>query len=253
MTKLEAAGLGLQADGKTILEHASFCLAPGVLTAVLGANGAGKTSLLRTSLGIIRPTAGIACIDGEDTTLIQPSSRARKVAYLPQLRPLAWPNRVRDVVALGRFAHGAALGRFGQTDRAAIERAINACDLLHLADRQCNTLSGGELARVHCARAFAAEAPLLIADEPIAALDPRHQFRILDLIRAFVDDGGGALLVLHDVALAVRYADRLIWMKEGRVIAEGSVKDTLTSELLANTYGVNATVVGHSVDIKGAL
>ena len=158
-----------------------------------------------------------ARVEGEHTAAMTPRRRARQLAYLPQNRPLAWPSPVRDVVALGRFAHGAVLGRLRGADRTAVERALAACDLQQLAGRSTATLSGGELARVHCARAFAAEAPLLIADEPVAELDPYHQFRVMDLIRAFVTEGGGALVVLHDLTLASRYASRLIWMKGGRI------------------------------------
>ncbi|MEL7488835.1 MAG: ABC transporter ATP-binding protein, partial [Pseudomonadota bacterium] len=169
----------------------------------------------------------------------------------PQIRPLAWPNTVRDVVALGRYAHGAALGRLGGADADAVNRAIAACNLGALAGRRADTLSGGELARMHCARAFAAEAPLLVADEPTAALDPRHQFRILDLIADFVARGGGALVVLHDVEMAARYASRLIWMKDGRIIADGAPASTLNAERMETVYGVRAQIDGVNVRMKG--
>ena len=106
---------------------------------------------------------------------------------------------------------------------------------------------------MHCARAFAAEAPLLIADEPVAELDPYHQFRIMDLIRAFVDTGGGALVVLHDVSLAARYASRLIWMKGGRIVADGGVDQTLHAARLAEVYGVRGRVDGGRVEMEGPL
>ena len=106
---------------------------------------------------------------------------------------------------------------------------------------------------MHCARAFAAEAPLLIADEPTAALDPRHQFQILDLIADFVKQGGGALVVLHDIQLAARYASRLVWMKDGRIVADGPPEETLTSERLSDVYGVQATVSGSRIDFDGPL
>ena len=184
---------------------------------------------------------------------LAPQLRARRASYLPQRRPLAWPSPVRDVVALGRFSHGAALGRLGDADRQAVAVALEACDLTALADRAADTLSGGELARVHFARAFAAEAPLLIADEPVAALDPRHQHRIMELVRSFVDTGGGALIVLHDVALAARFADRLLWMLDGRMVADGTPAGTLSAERLAEVYGVKAGVEGLRVQIEGAL
>jgi len=166
---------------------------------------------------------------------------------------LAWPNTVRDVVALGRYSHGASLGKLNVMDAAAVDKAIADCDVAHLATRKTDTLSGGELARVHCARAFAAQAPLLIADEPVAALDPRHQFRVMDLIKGFVAQGSGALVVLHDIALAAQYADRLIWMKEGVIHANGSPIKTLSKQRLADIYGVNAKIDGLKVQINGVL
>lgn len=251
MTELIAEQLGLQVKSAVLLKAASFSLSPGEFAVLLGPNGAGKTSLIRSALGLVKPTSGQATLAGKDTTRLSPIERARGLAYLPQIRQLAWPNIVRDVVALGRFSHGAALGRLQGADAAAVDHAIQACDLERLADRQADTLSGGELARMHCARAFASEAPLLVADEPIAALDPRHQFRILDLIADYVARGGGALVVLHDIALAARYASRLIWMKDGEIVADGAPELTLTSERLETVYGVRATVDGVSVGIEG--
>jgi len=253
MGELIVSGLCIGAKNTTLVEEASFDLKPGELIAVLGPNGAGKTSLLRGALGLIPVAAGQATLNGTAISALNPMARAQSIAYLPQARPLAWPNCVRDVVALGRFAHGATLGRLAELDAAAVDAAIAACDIAHLAARQTDTLSGGELARVHCARAFAAKAPLLIADEPVAALDPRHQFRIMDLIRGFVDEGGGAMVVLHDVALAARYADRLIWMKGGKIVADGPPSQTLTVQRMQDIYGVNARIEGATVVIEGAL
>lgn len=251
MTELVATDLSVKVKDAALVDGASFRLRFGEFVVLLGPNGAGKTSLIRACLGLETPSSGDAQMDGENTATMSPIARARKVAYLPQIRPLAWPNSVRDVVALGRFSHGAALGRLKGADAEAVDRALTACDLAHLAHRSADTLSGGELARMHCARAFAAEAPLLIADEPSAALDPRHQFRILDLIAAFVESGGGALVVLHDLHMAARYASRLIWMKEGRILADGSPDETLTAERLESVYGVRARIEGRQIEIAG--
>jgi len=253
MTELVATDLTLEVKGTALVRNASFRLAPGDLACLLGPNGAGKTSLIRASLGLEKPSGGRAMLAGEDTRRLSPVTRARSLAYLPQIRPLAWPNPVRDVVALGRFSHGAALGRLGREDSDAVARALADCDLTDLADRPADTLSGGELARMHCARAFAAGAPLLVADEPTAALDPRHQFRILDLIADFVARGGGALVVLHDVQLAARYATRLIWMKDGHVLADGPPAETLTAARLEQVYGVRAHVDGLRIELAGPL
>lgn len=252
MTELVAENIAVTAADTVLLQGVSLSLKPGELVAVLGPNGAGKTTLLRVLLGQQRVQSGAATIDGTPVTKMSPAQRARCVAYLPQRRPLAWPNTVADIVALGRFAHGAALGRLGPVDHAAVDDALAACDLLYLADRHIDNLSGGELARVHFARALAAQSPLLIADEPVAELDPRHQLRIADLIRGYVDSGGGALVVLHEIELAARIADRLIWMKNGQIVADGSPQETLTEERLAAIYGVRSRVRqdGDGVDVR---
>ncbi|MCY4322689.1 MAG: ABC transporter ATP-binding protein [Gammaproteobacteria bacterium] len=251
--QLEVSNLTVRADDVILVEGASFRLGSGELVALLGRNGAGKTSLLRGAVGIAPSASGWSRLSGEDMARMPSGQRAKLVSYLPQNRPLAWPNPVRDVVALGRFAHGVALGRLRGADKQAVQRALVACDLQDLADRSTATLSGGELARVHCARAFAAEAPLLLADEPVAELDPYHQFRVMDLIRNYVDQGGGALVVLHDIVLARRYANRLIWMKDGRIVADGPPEATLDANRLAEIYGVRGHVEGARVVIEGPL
>jgi len=252
MTELVARNICLEVGITPIVQDVSVSLIPGELVAILGPNGAGKTSLLRTLLGITRPTSGSIKLNGKNCFGMSPSERAKIVSYLPQRRPMAWPYRVHDVVALGRFAHGAALGRLSPVDNAAVDDAITACKLGELQHRGTDNLSGGELARVHFARAIAAKAPLLIADEPVAELDPKHQLLVADLIRQFVDDGGGALVVLHEVALAARFADRLIWMKNGRIIAEGSPAETLNAKIMQDVYGVRAHVGfdEHGIDIR---
>lgn len=251
MTELRVDNLSLKVKAADLVMSANYSLVPGEFIVLLGPNGAGKTSLIRASLGLEKPSAGRATLGGEDTATLDPIARARHLSYLPQIRPLAWPNTVRDVVALGRFSHGAALGRLKGADAEAVKRALVACDLSDLSHRRADTLSGGELARMHCARAFAAEAPLLIADEPTAALDPRHRFRILDLIAGFVEQGGGALVVLHDIQLAARYATRLIWMKDGRIVADGPPAETMTQARLETVYDVRSKVDGLRIDLDG--
>lgn len=242
MSVLEARGLTYRAGGRPLVEDAGFRLAPGELTMLIGPNGSGKSTLLRLALGLLAPDAGEALIDGADVRSLSPMARARKAAYLPQTRPLAWPMPVRDVIALGRFAYGAAPGRLSAEDAAAVARAVAACRLAGFEERAADTLSGGELARVHLARAFAAETPLLVADEPVAALDPRYQHEVAQLFVAAAHAGRGVLTVVHDLALAARYADRLIWMKDGRIVAQGSVEETMTAARLADVFGVTARI-----------
>lgn len=250
MTELVSKKLSVHAGQTALVTEADFSVGAGEFVALIGPNGAGKTSLLRASLGLEKASGGLASIDDDNSAELAPMERARRVAYLPQQRPLAWPNTVRDVVALGRFAYGAAPSRLGNQDAEAVERALMKCGLGELASRQTDTLSGGELARVHFARALASEAGLLVADEPVAALDPRHQFRIMDIIQQYVAAGGGALVVLHDISLAARYATRMIWMKETRIVADGPVEGTLTAERMADVFGVRAKVDGRAVEIE---
>ena len=152
MSELAVDGLRVMLDGRPVVRAASLRLARGELVALLGANGAGKTTLLRGVLGLAPRAGGVVSAGGEDPGGLAPGERARRIAYLPQARPLAWPLRVRDVVALGRYAHGASLGRLGDADAAAVSRALTACRLDALADRPCTTLSGGEPARTWRAR-----------------------------------------------------------------------------------------------------
>ncbi len=251
MTDLIIDMLSVTAGNAPLVQNASFELRSGELVVLLGPNGAGKTSLLRGAIGLAPLQNGCAKLDGEETSTLLPQARARKISYLPQARPLAWPIRVKDVVALGRFAHGAALSKLSYADQAAVDAALADCALSHLAERRTDTLSGGELARVHFARALAADTPMLIADEPIAALDPRHQFGIMDIIAAYVQRGNGALVVLHDIALAARYASRLIWMQTGKIIADGPVEETLTPDRIADVYGIHANVIDRTVQLLG--
>ena len=248
MTKLSLCNIGLSITNKVILEGINLELNSGELVVLLGANGAGKSSLLRSALGLAQVSTGESLIDEQLVTTLSSANRAKKVAYLPQKRPLAWPIKVFDVVSLGRYAYGVNLGRLKNDDLESVESAITSCGLEQLRNRRVDTLSGGEAARVHVARAFAANAALLLADEPTAALDPKHQLDVMQLIRRYVDMGGGALVVGHEASLAARFADRLIWMRDGRIVADGTVKETMTAAMMAEIYGVSAQigdVAGH--------
>ena len=242
MAELSIREIAVTLARRAVLQDVSLQAAPGEMVVVLGPNGAGKTVLLRAVLGLVQRDGGSVTAGGDDPAHLPAAERARRIAYLPQSRPLAWPVRVRDVVALGRFAHGASPGRLGGEDAAAVERMLSACDLDALADRRCDTLSGGELSRVHLARAMAAETPLLLVDEPTEALDPLHQYQVMRLLRTYADAGNCALVVLHEAALAARFADRLAWISGGRIVADGPPEETLTPERMAEVYGVRAAV-----------
>lgn len=242
MSILSASSLSYRVKQAPLVDEASFALEPGTLTALIGPNGAGKTTLLRLALGLLEPTSGHATLNGKPVQGLSPTQRARQIAYLPQIRPLVWPQPVRDVVTLGRFAYGAALGRISPEDRRAIDRAIASCHLEGLEERAADTLSGGELARVHLARALAAETEALIADEPVAALDPRHQHQTMRLFTDLARDGRAILTVIHDLDLALRYADRVLWMQDGRIVADGTPRETFTPERLRAVFGIDGTL-----------
>lgn len=248
MNLFAAHSLSYSSAGSVLVQDASFALQPGSLTALVGPNGVGKTTMLRLALGLLEPDAGSAQIEGREIGAMRPMERAQKLAYLPQQRPVVWPQPVRDIVALGRFAYGAGPSRLLPEDAAAVERAIAACDLAGFEERAIDTLSGGELSRVHLARTLAAETPVVIADEPVAALDPRYAHEVLRLFKRASEEGRALLTVLHDLSLAARYADRLLWMKEGRIVADGTPLDTITEGRLRDVFGIDARV---SVDSEG--
>lgn len=230
---------------KKMLDGASLTLSGGEFVALLGPNGAGKTTLLRALLGLQPLQSGEVELNAQAIAAYSDRNRARIVSYLPQQRELAWPNLVRDVVALGRYAHGAGTGALSELDQAAVADAIDVCDLGELSSRRVDTLSGGELARVQCARVIAAQTPLLIADEPTAGLDLQHQHRVLKLFKEYVDMGHGVLAVLHDINLAMSYADRIVWLDEGKVVGE-HLPQEVDPAFVARLYGVEVVEVGGS-------
>ena len=230
----------VQRGKRVILDHLDLTLEAGELVALVGPNGSGKTTALRALLGLMPLASGTAMIGGADVRTLGPITRARQVAYLPQSRPMAWAISVQDAVALGRFAHGGASHSPNTEDQAAVDQAIFACDLETLKDRAVTGLSGGELARVHMARALAANAPALLADEPTAALDPLHQWQVMQVLAQQASVGGGVMVVVHDLALAAGVCSRIVLIKDGKVLANGSPQDVLTPDNIAAAYGVRA-------------
>jgi iron complex transport system ATP-binding protein len=229
------SGLSLQnahvkIGGATLVQDVSFHIKPGQIVGLLGPNGAGKTTAIRALLGLQKMSNGSANIMGKDPVALLPNQRARAVSYLPQTRNMIWPISVRETVKLGLFAHG--------SNEAAIETVLEQCDLTRLANRAVNTLSGGENARVHLARALVSQTPALVVDEPTTALDPRHQFACLDLLAARARTGAAVLVILHDLHAASRYCDEIILLNNGALIAQGTPREVLTPQNLSRIYGV---------------
>lgn len=242
MAELVVQGLSVDANGARLVDDVSLAVHGGELVAIIGENGAGKSSLMRAMAGYAAASSGRVMVDGLDVGAMSARERARMIGWLPQEMPLAWPVKVRDAVAIGRYAHGGLPGRLSDVDAAAVGRAIVECDLTRFADRSTAHLSGGETARVHLARTMVGEAPVLLADEPVAALDPRHRLAVMRLFRGLADRGAAVAMVLHDLALAARFADRIVGMKAGRVLVVGPPVDVVTSGWIGELFDVEAEV-----------
>lgn len=244
MVDLATTGLtALAADGTRLTEPISLTLHGGSLVSLIGPNGAGKSSLMRSLAGI-GGYSGTAHLDGEEIGAMRPRARARRISWLPQSLPAAWPVTVRAAVALGRYPHGADPSVMRGADADAVERALLACDVAALADRRITTLSGGELARVHLARALATQADVLLADEPAASLDLAHRWAVMNILREEARQGRLVLAIVHDIELAARWADRMIVLDRGQLVADGSPGDVVSPTMLADVFGVEARLIG---------
>jgi iron complex transport system ATP-binding protein len=220
------------------LRDASLAVARGELVAVLGPNGSGKTTLLRVALGLHAPTAGQAAILARPATGWSRRELARLAGVVTQHEDNLFPQRVREMVLLGRYARLSTWGGERPEDHAAVTRALERCDAGTLADRWVWTLSGGEYQRVRIARALAQEPQLLILDEPTASLDVRHAMELFELVRALVDrEGLATVVVTHDVNLAARFADRIVLLSGGTVAALGPPAEALRREVAERVFG----------------
>jgi iron complex transport system ATP-binding protein len=241
---IEVDGISVRLGGRLALDGLSMRIAPGEMVCVLGPNGAGKSTLLRAAAGLV-PAHGCVRIVGRDLRDMAPGERARAIAYLPQGQVAHWPIGVRETVSIGRLAHGFGRGAPSSSDERAIEMALAAVDASHLAERAITDLSGGERARVLMARALAVEAPVLLADEPTAALDPAHQLAVMTLLRRIATDGRCVVAALHDLTLATRFATRVIVLMGGRCIADGEPGTVLQPRLLSDVFGISAARLHH--------
>jgi iron complex transport system ATP-binding protein len=237
---LEFSDVHLSYGARQVLNGISCSFAPGEVTGLIGPNGAGKTTLLRLGLGLLAASGGEVTLLGRPLRHWDARDRARALAYLPQSNEAHWPMLARRVVALGRLPHEASLQRLGAADKEAISRALERCDAGDLAERRMDGISAGERARVLLARALATEAPVLVADEPAAHLDPGHQLQLMRLLREEAGRGTAVCVTLHDLALAVRFCDRLLVMKAGRIVATGTPASALSGAVLAEVFGVGA-------------
>jgi len=223
---------------RVAVDGVSFTAREGEFVGLLGPNGAGKSTLIRLVAGLLAPSAGTVRLGGFDPHAAPRRLVARVCALVPQEPRLDWPFTVRDVVMMGRSAHQGLLGIAGRDDLGAVEGALTACDLQHVAARRVDALSGGERRRVFFARALAQEPRVLLLDEPTAFLDLAHQVAAMEMARLAARGGLCVVAVLHDLNLAAAACDRLVALREGKVVAEGSPSEVLTEERVREVWGV---------------
>ncbi len=225
---------------RPVLHEVTARFAPGSVTGLVGPNGAGKTTLLRVALGFLKPEQGRVAVLGRPLASWTRETLAQSIAYLPQTSQAEWPVPAYRLVALGRLPHRAPLAPLSAEDDAAIAAALARCDAQAFAARRMDELSAGERARVLFARALATAAPVLLADEPAAHLDPAHQLRLMELLREEARRGAAVVVTLHDLSLASRFCDALVVLRQGRVVAQGTPAEALCDTTLADTFGISA-------------
>lgn len=239
---LRAERATVKLGGRAVLKDFSTVIGPGEFVAVVGPNGAGKSTALKLMAGLISPETGGVTLDGTPIAEIAAKERAKRLAYLPQDRTVHWPLAAERVVALGRLPHRSFAAGESQRDRDSVAAAMARMDVSQFADRSVTTLSGGERARVLVARALAQEADILIADEPAAGLDPAHVLALFNEFARLSRDGHGVLTALHDLSLALRFATRVILLRDGLCLADGQPAHVLSKQNVARAFGVDAIV-----------
>nr|VFJ69441.1 MAG: iron complex transport system ATP-binding protein [Candidatus Kentron sp. FW] len=244
MNELAGKGLRVVLAGKTVLREMDITIRPGFLTGILGPNGAGKSTLARALLGYLPLAGGRVTLGEKEIKSYSSGERARRIGYLAQGHTIHWPLLVEKVVELGRLPHRrggqSATTMVTGTDRQAVERALEQAGIAHLRGRTMDTLSGGEKARVLLARVLAGEPGVLLADEPLAGLDPAYQLRIVALLRELAGQGLAVAVVMHDLTLAARFCDRVALLRDGALLAEGTPGQVLTDTHLASSFGIEA-------------
>ena len=234
MSLMTLSDLKVRRGTATVVDAVSLDIAPGEVLGLLGPKGAGKTTLMRAAQGLV-PHEGTSSL-----TALPARERARALGWLPQTRDIAWPVTVETLVALGRTPYLAGGRKLSVEDRRAVSAAIAYMDLEPLRHRTATELSGGEQARALIARVLAQETPLIMADEPVAGLDPGHQISLMRLFRKLADDGKAVIVSLHDLTLAARHCTRLALLDKGKLVMDGTPDVVLSDARCRAVFGVGA-------------
>jgi iron complex transport system ATP-binding protein len=247
--RFETAGLSFRYPGaqRPALDDVSVGVAAGTFYGVIGPNGSGKSTLVRVLLGLLRPESGAVRFDGQLVARWSRRALAQRVGVVAQDEEMVFPVAVRALVTMGRYPHLGAWQPLRREDHEAVDRAMARCEVTEFAERPIATLSGGERQRARLARALAQEPQAYALDEPTAALDIAHEMTIFELLARLVRaDGATVLVVTHNLNLAARYADRLLLLDRGRVVAEGTPSAVLTRERVEQVWGWPVRIATHA-------
>ncbi len=241
--RLEAKALGMGYGGAAVIEGLDLQLPRGKVTAIVGPNGCGKSTLLAGLARLHKPSSGAVLLNGQAITRLPTREVAQQLALLPQEASAPDGLTVAELIRFGRQPHQRLLQQWSEHDQAIVEAALQAADLSDLADRPLESMSGGQRQRAWIAMAIAQDTPLLLLDEPTSALDLGHQIEVFELIRQLATAGKTIVMVVHDLTSACRYADHLVAMHGGRIVAEGAPQNVVTPELVETLYGVACTLL----------
>ena len=242
--RLRTTEVTLGYGDRVVVDGVTLEVPTGRTTAVVGPNGCGKSTLLRGLGRLLRARGGSVVLDGDEIGSLRTKEVARRLGLLPQSPVVPEGATVLELVERGRHPHLGLLRTWSRRDEAAVTSALERCDLVHLADVPVDSLSGGQRQRAWMAMVLAQQTPVLLLDEPTSFLDVAHQLDVHDLVRGLCDDVGvTVVMVLHDLAMAARYADHLVAMRDGRVVAEGSPAEVVTPAVVEAVFGVAATVI----------
>lgn len=241
--KLEARHVHFRYRKQPILSDVDLSVVPGELVGLIGPNGAGKTSLLKVLAGLVTADQGEVLLDEKPLQQWKARQLAKQLGYLAQGAQAHWPLTARRLVELGRLPHLESWQRLGEKDEQAITRAMQLTEVITFSERPLNMLSTGERLRVLIARMFATEPTVILADEPIAALDPYHQLHTMEILREHSDRGGTGIVVMHDLNIAARFCHRLVLLNNGQIVCDAKPEEVLQPQQLMDVYGIEAELI----------